>query len=75
MGANTLDTGFPGVFIRAPRFDAASISCTVAARLGDEVVGVQDGSKLGLTFHPELTLDRRFHRWLLNQARQQKGVV
>ena len=54
------------------RFDASSVSCTVSARLGDEVVGVLDGSKMGLTFHPELTLDRRFHRWLLNQAKQQK---
>lgn len=75
LGADSLAEGFPGVFIRAPRFDNSSVSCTVAARLGDEVVGVQDGSKLGLTFHPELTLDRRFHRWLLNQAKQQKEAV
>ncbi|GIR34057.1 MAG: hypothetical protein CM15mP47_2830 [Methanobacteriota archaeon] len=35
--------------------------------LDDETVGVLDGSKLALTFHPELTNDRRFHRWLIDQ--------
>ena len=30
-----------------------------------EVVGVLDGARMALTFHPELTTDRRFHRWLL----------
>ena len=63
--------GFPGVFIRAPRFDPEGMNCTAAVHLGDEVVGVLDGTKLALTFHPELTLDRRFHRWLLHTA---KGV-
>ena len=60
--------GYPGVFIRAPRFDPAGVNCTAAVHLGDEVVGVLDGTKLALTFHPELTLDRRFHRWLLHTA-------
>jgi len=48
------------------------LSCTPVAMLGEEVVGVLDGTKLGLTFHPELTIDRRFHRWLLHQAGQSK---
>jgi len=59
---------FPGIFIRAPRFDQSSIECTPVASLGEEVVGVLDGPRLALTFHPELTGDYRFHRWLLNQA-------
>ena len=59
---------FPGVFIRAPRFDQSSIKCTPVASLGDETVGVLDGQRLALTFHPELTGDYRFHRWLLHQA-------
>jgi 5'-phosphate synthase pdxT subunit len=61
-------TSFPGVFIRAPRFDQSSIECTPVASLGEEIVGVLDGHRLALTFHPELTGDYRFHRWLLNQA-------
>ena len=68
QAASALKEGFPGVFIRAPRFDQASVECTPVVHLGDEVVGVLDGKKLGVTFHPELTLDRRFHRWLLHEA-------
>ena len=56
------------MFIRAPRFDQESVECTPVVHLGEEVVGVLDGKKLGVTFHPELTLDRRFHRWLLHEA-------
>lgn len=59
---------FPGVFIRAPRFVQSSIDCTPVAFLGDEIVGVLDGQCLALTFHPELTSDYRFHRWLLHQS-------
>ena len=67
--------GFPGVFIRAPRFDATRLQCQRAVTLGEELVGVVDGRKLALTFHPELTLDRRFHRWLLNEASHVKGAA
>ena len=74
QAASSTEEGFPGVFIRAPRFVAEEISCTPVAMLGDEIVGVLDGKRLGLTFHPELTLDRRFHRWLLSQAKHTKGA-
>ena len=60
-------TSFPGIFIRAPRFDSESVHCDVVARFGDEIVGVIDGTKCAVTFHPELTSDRRFHTWLLQQ--------
>ena len=65
--SQTENDAFPGVFIRAPRFDPAGIDCEVVGRLGDEIVGVRDGSKCAVTFHPELTNDRRFHAWLLNE--------
>ena len=64
-------SSFPGVFIRAPRFDLESVTCDVIARFGDEIVGVMDGSKCAVTFHPELTGDRRFHTWLLQQTIEQ----
>ena len=67
--ASSSDENFPGVFIRAPRFIADTINCNIIAKLGDEVVGVLQDSRLALTFHPELTLDRRFHRWLINTAK------
>ena len=58
---------FPGVFIRAPRFGTHSNDCVVVATLEAETVGVLQNNKLALTFHPELTSDRRFHRWLISQ--------
>ena len=62
------NSSFHGVFIRAPRFEQSSIECTPVVTLGEEIVGVLDGSRLALTFHPELTGDYRFHRWLIHQA-------
>ena len=57
---------FPGVFIRAPRFIG---QCENAiAWLGNEAVGVLEGNRMALTFHPELTDDLRFHVWLIKQA-------
>ena len=58
---------FPGVFIRAPRFESDGVARETIARFGEEIVGVRDGSKCAVTFHPELTNDRRFHAWLLNE--------
>ena len=67
--ASTNQEFYPGVFIRAPRFLPESINCTTAVTLENEIVGILDGVKLALTFHPELTLDRRFHRWLIVSAK------
>ncbi|HEV2449813.1 MAG TPA: pyridoxal 5'-phosphate synthase glutaminase subunit PdxT [Thermoplasmata archaeon] len=56
---------FPGVFIRAPRLTAVGAGVERFARYGSEVVGVRKGSIWGLTFHPELSPDRRLHElWL-----------
>ena len=43
---------FTGIFIRAPRFIERSIRCEKVATLENETVGVLQGSKLALTFHP-----------------------
>ena len=59
---------FPGIFIRAPRFSSVGDNASVIAELNGEVVGVRQGSRIGLTFHPELTSDRRFHRWIISKA-------
>ena len=56
---------FSGVFIRAPRFENTSVEDEVVAKLGDEIVGVKSRNIVALTFHPELTGDTLFHRWLL----------
>ena len=58
-----LDCGFPGVFIRAPRFGEVrdDVECT----LSGEVVGVRHRNRVALTFHTELSDDSRYHRMLL----------
>ena len=71
--ALTVSDGYHGVFIRAPRFETSEVECAIVAMLGDEAVGVLDDKRMALTFHPELTLDRRFHRWLLSEA--ERSVV
>ena len=57
---------YPGVFIRAPRFLQGSEH--PIAWLEDEVVGVNEGKIMALTFHPELTDNYKFHTWLLSEA-------
>ncbi len=59
---------FPGVFIRAPRFLSLGADAKVAATNGTETVGVLTGRRLALAFHPELSSDSGFHRWLLQAA-------
>ena len=72
-GQETSSEAMHGVFIRAPRFTDEPRRGEVIARLEGEPVGVLDGARLALTCHPELTQDRRFHRWLLAQAASAKG--
>jgi len=53
------------VYIRAPRIAAVGPRAEVVARRPDgEVVGVRQGRVIGLTFHPELGADGRFHALL-----------
>lgn len=59
---------FPGVFIRAPRLTAVGAGVERFARYGTEVVGVRKGAVWGLTFHPELSPDRRVHELWLRAA-------
>jgi 5'-phosphate synthase pdxT subunit len=78
ISAKTVDgtsdsNSFQGIFIRAPRYGDTRTSTPVVFR-EEEVVGVQNNNMLGLTFHPELTNDRRFHRWLIGCAIKQGGV-
>ena len=57
---------FEGVFIRAPRLRRVGPGLEVVARRGDEPVGVRQERILALCFHPELTPDRRLHRYFLD---------
>lgn len=64
---------FPAVFIRAPRIVAIGSGVEVMARHGDEPVAVRQGHRLGLTFHPELTADLRWHRVFLRLVDAGRG--
>jgi pyridoxal 5'-phosphate synthase pdxT subunit len=57
------------VFIRAPVIERVGEGVRVHAIHQGRPVAVSDGPLLGLSFHPELTPDRRFHEWLVGRAR------
>jgi 5'-phosphate synthase pdxT subunit len=59
---------FPGVFIRAPKFNSDVSAEDIVAICEGEVVGVRKENRLALTFHPELSEDVGFHRWLIERA-------
>ena len=61
---------FHAIFIRAPLIESVSGSARVLAKLPDgRIVAAQQGRLLATSFHPELTLDDRFHRYFMELAR------
>ena len=56
----------PAVFIRAPKVTDHGPTVEVLARHDDQAVAVQEGARLALAFHPELTPDRRWHQYFLS---------
>ena len=56
------------VFIRAPWVEEAGADVEVLAEVDGHPVAVRQGEVLGVSFHPELTDDRRLHRWLVQRS-------
>lgn len=56
---------FHGIFIRAPAIKSVGPEVDVLSTLDGEIVAVQQGHVLGLTFHPELAADTRLHEHFL----------
>jgi 5'-phosphate synthase pdxT subunit len=57
---------FHAVFIRAPLIESVSNGAQVLAQVPDgRIVAAQQGHFLATSFHPELTLDDRFHRYFI----------
>jgi 5'-phosphate synthase pdxT subunit len=53
------------VFIRAPWVEQHGEGVEVLAEVDGHPVAVRQGNVLAVAFHPELTDDRRLHRWLV----------
>jgi len=57
-----------GVFIRAPVVVKLGPSVSALGSYRDRVVAVRQGARLGTSFHPELTDDRRLHRYFVEMG-------
>jgi pyridoxal 5'-phosphate synthase pdxT subunit len=57
------------VFIRAPWVEDHGEEVEVLAEVDGRPVAVRQGNVLAVAFHPELTDERRLHRWLLDHSR------
>ncbi|RZN36752.1 MAG: pyridoxal 5'-phosphate synthase glutaminase subunit PdxT [Methanophagales archaeon ANME-1-THS] len=57
---------FPAVFIRAPAITHAAERVEVLATFGELIVAAQQRNVIALSFHPELTDDRRIHHYFLD---------
>jgi 5'-phosphate synthase pdxT subunit len=53
------------VFIRAPWIESVGNGVEVLAEVRGHPVAVRQSNILAVAFHPELTEDRRVHRWLV----------
>jgi len=60
------DEPFHAVFIRAPSITHAADSVEVIATLNGHIVAAKQRNMLALSFHPELTEDRRIHHFFLD---------
>jgi 5'-phosphate synthase pdxT subunit len=62
-----------GIFIRAPWVEEVGPGVEVIARCGDHIVGVRQGSMMGVAFHPELGDDTRLHEHFIEMVRAAKS--
>ena len=63
------DGPLQAIFIRAPWVDEVGDEVEVLAEVDGHPVAVRQGNILAVSFHPELTDERRLHRWLLDHAK------
>jgi 5'-phosphate synthase pdxT subunit len=56
----------PAVFIRAPQVVRRGSEVKELASHDGQAVAIQEGNRLALAFHPELTPDRRWHQYFLS---------
>ena len=72
----TFDTGpLETVYIRAPRIQQVGKDVSVLAERDGFPVLVRQGHLLAATFHPELSTDRRVHRYFVDMVREAKDLA
>jgi 5'-phosphate synthase pdxT subunit len=65
---NGVAGSFHAIFIRAPLVESVGPDVSVLAKLDDgTIVAARQRNLLATSFHPELTRDRRFHRYFLSK--------
>lgn len=75
----TMETALPGgplemVYIRAPRILKTGEGVRVLAERDGFPVLVEQDHLLAATFHPELSSDRRVHRYFVDRVRERRGA-
>jgi pyridoxal 5'-phosphate synthase pdxT subunit len=66
LNVEGFDRPYRAVFIRAPAIVSTGKAVRVLAKIGKNGVAAQQKNLLGLSFHPELTDDQRFHSYFLD---------
>lgn len=74
LAVDGFDAPLPAVFIRAPAIESCGVDVRVFASVGGSPCLVEQGNALAVSFHPELTDDRRVHEHFLEIVRAAKLV-
>lgn len=59
----------PAVFVHAPRIIEVGENVEILSKYEEEIVVVKQDHYLACSFHPELTNDRRFHKYFIEMVR------
>jgi 5'-phosphate synthase pdxT subunit len=68
LNLNTLETPYPGVFIRAPYAYDMEDEAVVVGQIQDKIIAVAYEHHMATAFHPELTNDTRIHEYFLKEV-------
>ncbi|MDY9922547.1 pyridoxal 5'-phosphate synthase glutaminase subunit PdxT [Methanobacterium sp.] len=64
----TMETQYPGVFIRAPYANDVDKRAVVLGQIHDKIIAVAYNNHLATAFHPELTSDTRIHEYFIKEV-------
>lgn len=68
--AGVSDEMIPLVFIRAPFIDHVANNVEVLARHDGKIIAARENNLLATSFHPELSIDRSFHKYFINMIKE-----